>query len=160
MSHKHRSDKIINCPRCRTHMAEVEEQGAYLDRCPKGHGTFFDQGEMFEALGMAADPSLWDRPETASPVRPGKIHCPRCHAEMLQQDITSGNTKVEIDRCGPCGGIWLDTGEAEKLMVIGGTQVDKAFAERRAAQAELDKLGDVDFRGGSLIAKFLALFQQ
>jgi Zn-finger nucleic acid-binding protein len=160
---KRKSDKTVGCPRCKASMQEVHEKTAFLDRCPKGHGTFFDQGEMFEALGAAADPSLWDRRETSGPVREGKLGCPRCGAKMLLQDISAGSIKVEIDRCGSCGGIWLDHGEAEKLMAIGSTQVDKAFAERRAAQADLDKLSDVDFRSGgagSLIRRFLGLFQQ
>ncbi|HEX2677363.1 MAG TPA: zf-TFIIB domain-containing protein [Polyangiales bacterium] len=156
----HKSDKIINCPRCHANMLEVTEKTAYLDRCPKGHGTFFDQGEMFEALGTAADPSFWDRPGNASPVRPGKLSCPRCHAAMLQQDIASAKLRVEIDRCGSCKGIWLDHGEAEKLMSIGGENAGAVFEERRKAQAELDAMGDVDFRAGGLIQKFLSLFNQ
>lgn len=160
---KRKTDKIIGCPRCQASMHEVQQKTAFLDRCPKGHGTFFDQGEMFEALGAAADPSLWDRSETAGAVRPGKIGCPRCSAQMLLQDIGVSQARVEIDRCGHCGGIWLDHGEAEKLMAIGAGQVDKAFAERRAAQAELDRMSEVDFRAGGaggLIRSFRSLFRQ
>jgi hypothetical protein len=45
-------------------------------------------------------------------------------------------------------------------MSIGGENAGAVFEERRKAQAELDAMGDVDFRAGGLIQKFLSLFNQ
>ncbi len=36
---------------------------------------------------------------------------------------------------------------------------DVVAAERGAAQSELDKMGDVDFRSGGLIYRFLSMFE-
>jgi Zn-finger nucleic acid-binding protein len=150
--------KVLRCPRDKATMEELVEGSTFLDRCPKCGGTFFDQGEMFGALGMHADPSYWDRPECAGGITDAPIHCPRCDGHMLLQTVQHDSDKVEIDRCGHCQGIWLDKGEAERIMAIGAKMGPVIAAERAKAQAELDKMGDVDFRPPSLIARFLALF--
>ena len=154
------TERVITCPRCNVDMKELQKEGTFLDECPRCSGVFFDQGEMYGALGATADPSYWDRPETGGNARPGNIKCPRCKAEMLLQDVSYGGDQVEIDRCGECQGIWLDKGEAEKIMTIGARLGDVVKGEQAAAQAELDKMGDVDFRAGTgLFAKFLSLFR-
>jgi len=151
---------VLVCPRCRIHMQEVREREAFIDRCARCQGTFFDLGEMFSALDRTADPAYWDRPETAGAVKPGDIACPRCEASMLLQDISDDAHQVEIDRCTHCGGIWLDGGEAEKIIAIGAGMAGTVEAEQRAAQAELADLDDVDFRPKSLFARFLSIFKK
>jgi Zn-finger nucleic acid-binding protein len=141
-------------------MEEVRQRDAFIDNCNTCKGTFFDEGEMYAALGTSADPSLWDRPETGGAVRPGEIHCPRCGAAMLLQDVKHEDLSVEIDRCPNCRGIWLDGGEAAKIMKIGSRMAAVVIAERREARDELDKMGDVDFSPPSLIYRFLKLFRQ
>jgi len=151
--------KVLTCPRCRVPMEEFLEGGTFLDRCLKCQGIFFDQGEMFATLGTHADPSYWDRPETGGTAIPGGVPCPRCTAETLLQDVAFGGEKVEIDRCGSCGGIFLDGGESAKIVAIGSKMAEVVAAERGAAQSELDKMGDVDFRSGGLIYRFLSMFK-
>lgn len=41
----------------------------------------------------------------------GKLKCPRCAAQMNEVLIE----QVRVDRCGKCGGIFLDKGELEIL---------------------------------------------
>lgn len=156
----HDKKKVLECPRCKSEMREAWYKNAFIDNCNKCKGTFFDQGEMFAVLGATADPSYWDRPETGGRVRPGKILCPRCSAEMLLQDVAKDDLKVEIDRCPNCGGIWLDSGESEKIMSIGARMIDVVNAERRAALADLAKMGDVSFSPPGLIYRFLSLFKK
>lgn len=43
------------------------------------------------------------------------IRCPRHNAEMRRFRIG----ELEIDRCGLCGGIWLDLGEMRRLLELG-----------------------------------------
>ena len=149
--------KVLRCPRDKTLMTEVHRGEAYLDECPQCGGTFFDQGEMFAALGLHADPSYWDRPECQGGMADAPIHCPRCDGHMVLQTVQQGD-KVELDRCGHCQGIWLDRGEAERIMAIGAKMQIHIDAERAKAQADLAKIGDVDFRPPGLIAQFLSLF--
>ncbi|HOP73713.1 MAG TPA: zf-TFIIB domain-containing protein [Bacillota bacterium] len=38
--------------------------------------------------------------------------CPRCGMAMIVMELDN----IEIDHCFSCGGVWLDTGELEKLI--------------------------------------------
>ena len=158
-SKQHFTNQKPACPRDHTILAQQTKGEAVLDVCPTCSGQFFDAGEMFAAFGINADPSYWDRPETGGVVKPGRIHCPRCHKEMLLQDLAYGGVAVEIDRCPGCQGVWLDQGEVEKIMQIGDKLAPVLAAEKAAAQAELDKMGDVNFAPG-LIARFVGLFRK
>lgn len=159
VAEKHMTNKILECPRDGSTMDENHMGESILDVCGKCGGQFFDTGEMFGAFGMKADPSLWDRDETAGAVREGKIKCPRCNKMMLMQDVKHESDKVEIDRCGHCGGIWLDKGEVDTIMSIGAKMKAVVDDEKAKAQAELDKMGEVNF-SPSLIARFLGMFKK
>ena len=152
--------KDLQCPRDKALMQVTEVGEAALDICGKCGGQFFDSGEMFAAFGIKADPSYWDREETGGTVKSSPIHCPNCETVFLAQDVKYESHQVEIDRCGKCGGIWLDKGEVETIMKIGEAIAPKLDAEKAAAQAELDRMGDVSFASPGLIARFLGLFKK
>jgi Zn-finger nucleic acid-binding protein len=151
--------KDVHCPRDKSLM-EVREVGeAHLDLCGKCHGQFFDTGEMFRAFGLKAHPSYWDRDETGGSMKESELHCPRCDSHMLGQDVSYESKKVEIDRCGHCGGIWLDKGEIDTIMQISDLLKPVLDAETAKAQAELAKLGEPQFAPG-LIARFVKMFMK
>jgi Zn-finger nucleic acid-binding protein len=79
---------------------------------------------------------------------------------LLAQDVKYETFSVEIDRCGKCGGIWLDKGEVDTIVKIGDAIHPVLEAEKEKAKAELDSMGDVDFSSPGLIARFLALFKK
>jgi len=159
VAEKHLTNKILECPRDGATMAEHAVGDSVLDTCGKCGGQFFDVGEMYGAFGMKADPALWDRETTAGPVREAHFKCPRCNKMMLTQDIKHEKDSVEIDRCGHCGGIWLDKGEVDTIMSIGAKMAPVIEAEKAKAKAELDAMSDVDFSPG-LVARFLGLFKK
>jgi Zn-finger nucleic acid-binding protein len=139
--------KDLLCPRDRTLTTETVMGDAKVDVCGKCRGIFFDSGEMFAASGIAADPSSWDRPETGGVVKEGTLRCPRCeHVVMQAQDVTLDDKHVEIDRCGKCGGIWLDDDELDTIVAIGHAMRPILDAARASAQAALAEMGPVDFR--------------
>lgn len=41
------------------------------------------------------------------------INCPRCNIPMIKKTKMG----VTIDKCKKCGGIWLDSGEIEKILI-------------------------------------------
>jgi predicted Zn finger-like uncharacterized protein len=147
------------CPHDKTQMRHVTAGEAVLDVCGACGGQFFDSGEMFAAFGVKADPSYWDRAETGGTMKTGERHCPECETFMLVQDVSYGGDQVEIDRCGKCGGIWLDKNELEKIMGISDKLRPALEAERKQAEEDLAKMGDVDFSPG-LIAKFVRMFKK
>lgn len=148
------------CPRDKSLMGNITTGEAVLDVCGRCGGQFFDSGEMFSALGIKADPSYWDRPETGGVVRPSELHCPNCENHLLAQSVELDGSKVEIDRCGKCSGVWLDKGEAETILQIGEKMQRVLDAEKAKAKEELDKMGDVDFGSPGLIARFLGMFKK
>ncbi len=153
VAEKHMTNKILECPRDGATMAENHQGESILDVCGKCGGQFFDTGEMFGAFGMKADPALWDRDETSGAVREGKIKCPRCNKMMLMQDVKHDSDKVEIDRCGHCGGIWLDKGEVDTIMSIGA----KMKSVRRRREREGASRSRRDGRRGFLAGPHRAL---
>jgi Zn-finger nucleic acid-binding protein len=156
--HHDRKKHDRKCPHDQSLMAHVTAGEAVLDVCRKCGGQFFDSGEMFAAFGVKADPSYWDRPETGGVVRDGERHCPECEKFMLIQDVAYGGERVEIDRCGKCGGIWLDKNEIQKIMEVSEKMRPVLETERQQAQEELAKMGTPDFTPG-LIAKFVKRFK-
>jgi Zn-finger nucleic acid-binding protein len=54
-----------------------------------------------------------------------RLNCPRCDLEMIKKKRMG----VTIDKCGKCGGIWLDNGEIEKIL-------EKLDAQKRRAAKE------------------------
>ncbi len=49
--------------------------------------------------------------------RPRALACPECASDMHVVNY-AGDTAVYVDRCGVCGGIWLDHHELEAIQVI------------------------------------------
>lgn len=46
-------EKKVRCPICRKKMEKVlVENKVLIDRCRKGHGLWFDDGELIEVLGL------------------------------------------------------------------------------------------------------------
>ena len=103
-----------------------------------------------EAVKTNWDKALEPALETAS----------KTTVNTLGQDVKYESHHVEIDRCGKCGGIWLDKGESDPIMKIGDKLQPLLDAEKAKAQEELDKMGDVDFGSPGLIARFLGLFKK
>jgi Zn-finger nucleic acid-binding protein len=120
---------------------------ATVDLCGKCHGTFFDSGEMFMAAGISADPSTWDRAETGGAVKECTLQCPRCESVVMKaQDVAHDGKHVEVDRCGKCGGIWLDKDELDTLVAIGDALRPVVEAARAKARAELEAMGNIDLK--------------
>jgi Zn-finger nucleic acid-binding protein len=42
----HTSEKYRRCPRCRAKMSKINVGEMLVDRCPNGHGLWFDGGEL------------------------------------------------------------------------------------------------------------------
>jgi len=46
----------------------------------------------------------------------GSINCPKCSKRMAQVEEAG----IRVDRCGACGGIWLDALEKDRLLAAKG----------------------------------------
>ena len=114
----------MDCPVCRRSLAEIElEDGLRGRECPGCGGRWISSVNYLDWLhrhgnelptgavdGVAAA-------EQATESRGAKI-CLECGAIMHPLRVGHGIT-FKIDRCGRCGGLWLDRNEWESLRARG-----------------------------------------
>ncbi len=97
----------MHCPFCEKTLIPLEEHSLHLDRCPEGHGIWFDKGELDAYREKQADsgksPNEGTQPFLALPGVAIK-DCPRCQTETLQ-----GGRLHELDvrYCFTCHGVFL-----------------------------------------------------
>ena len=84
-------------------MEEHPYEGLTLDWCPACRGLYFDAGELSDAAGVVL-------PEMIT-LRSSDRRCAGCGSPFLVARMGT----VEIDRCGRCGGCYLDCGELPQL---------------------------------------------
>jgi Zn-finger nucleic acid-binding protein len=103
----------MRCPRCRKEGMQAIEvpSGARLHGCGGCGGHFLDYGELADA---AATPLLVEQDG-----RPGAVDdsvaldCPRCAVALVKHPVPGA--AFAVDRCGRCGGTFLDRGELAAL---------------------------------------------
>jgi uncharacterized protein len=101
----------MNCPKCQQHsLREKYVSGANLnvDYCPKCKGIWFDGGELEQAMPVA-DPHLHIPPNAVRLKAP----CPRCAKPLYT--FPYPQTRVTIEMCKACRGLWLDAGEFKQI---------------------------------------------
>lgn len=110
----------MDCPRCLkpTHPArlEVGEKNLEALRCKKCRGHWIAQ-EHLATLEQNVDVVLFEwikLPGDETQAR--SIYCPRCEPRKVMDKLLSGkDSRVVMDVCGQCHGLWLDYGEFEAL---------------------------------------------
>ncbi len=105
---------------------EIYEADVEIDKCPKCRGIWLDPGEL-ETIQQTQEidySNLLDRGENKEAIEYNRerqlsdtvISCPACTAAM---DILehNHNSRIVIDYCSSCHGIWLDEGELQALEI-------------------------------------------
>ena len=112
------------CPRDRAALSGERYEGeVVVDRCPSCDGVWLQRGELeaiqetlerdysselrgIDVVGLAYERARQaDRPEIA---------CPNCGTSLNAEEYAYCS-QIMVDRCGKCGGIWLDSGELQAL---------------------------------------------
>lgn len=107
------------CPLCQKPLDRVIFYGTQIDFCPKCLGIFFEEDELRLAKDTRdrelrwLDIDLWKEPEKFK-ISWGKKLCPTCRLPLYQ--VNYGDSKIEVDLCNLCQGIWLDRGEFKKII--------------------------------------------
>lgn len=104
-----------SCPRCFCPLKVQQEQGISIDYCDTCGGVWYDREELPRIMGRD---SLFERAlRRAGTSRGHNIACPAC-ARLMEVRLLGGGglPELEIDLCGSCGGIWLDSGELDRLL--------------------------------------------
>ena len=107
------------CPVCDVPLEPRKDVSVTVDVCPAGHGAWYERDELRQAKDAAdrdvrwLDTDLWSDAAQAS-AEPSARRCPGCRSRLVQ--VAYGDTDVQVDACPSCEGVWLDTGEFERIV--------------------------------------------
>ena len=110
----------MTCPDCRSGLEQVDFRGIKIQECSQCQGRWFDRDELTKAKDMTDDDLRWldfdpfGQDASKFYVPPERKKCPRCDQNM--DSLSYEESKVVIDRCLQCHGIWVHHGEFEKII--------------------------------------------
>jgi Zn-finger nucleic acid-binding protein len=105
--------------KCDIEMHKKNIQGIEVDECEKCEGMWFDNDELRQIKDHVdsdlnwMDFDIWKHPEKFK-AKTQRFDCPNCSNAMNVLDYDE--TKVEIDYCSKCKGIWLEKDELQKII--------------------------------------------
>ena len=109
----------MNCPNDNEKLEKVLFHHVEVDYCPKCLGVWFDKDELRLAKDDKdknlnwVDVDLW-RDKKKFKVSHSNRHCPVCRVSL--REVAYDQSKVKIDFCKMCEGIWLDRGEFKQII--------------------------------------------
>jgi len=109
----------MNCPNDNENLEKILFRGVAADYCPRCLGIWFDKDELRLAKDFRdqnlnwVDVDLW-RDKGRFEVSTSKKHCPVCRAMLVETKYD--DSKIKIDFCKNCQGVWLDRGEFKQIM--------------------------------------------
>lgn len=149
----------MDCPRCEGKLATETYGGVEIDRCTRCKGIWMDAEELRRArrefLEGGAGALDGQSPAVSDGTKAERV-CPRDGAklETFNYAYSSG---IEVDRCGRCGGLWLDNGEfakiedflrrAETSELPADAKLAIASAKERVLTKELERRAQAKRRG-------------
>ncbi len=154
----------MRCPVCKEPELATHELEADLRSrdCPRCHGRWVPSYEYSrwreahpEDLPERAPEEAPDTPEVTESGK-GKL-CPECGRILLPYKVGHG-LSFSLDRCGSCGGFWMDANEWEALKarnlhdnvhsVFGQAWQRRVFEEEQARRREerlRERFGEADY---------------
>jgi len=107
------------CPNCSVSMNSEVAAGVSIDECPECRGLWFDADELKRV--MLTDPvSLAGLEEETATFVPQHYpegstrRCPVCE-RVLDRFQYEYDSPIQLDACGTCNGIWVDSGELKRM---------------------------------------------
>ena len=109
----------MQCPICKKNLSSTILCNIEVDYCPKCLGLWFEEEELRWAkdekdrnLGWL-DVDLW-RDKKKLKISYGIRLCPSCRVPLYE--IYYGDSKIIVDVCNLCHGVWLDRTEFKKIV--------------------------------------------
>ena len=101
----------MRCPSCDKALNCETFHGQTIDRCPLCDGIWLDESELGPVVRQSGSP---DSPSaTPKPCSDG-LTCPKCNGSMAPFNYAH-DSRVFLNKCASCGGIWLESGQLELL---------------------------------------------
>ncbi len=107
------------CPICKKQLEKTILLGVEIEYCPICHGMWFEKDELRQAKDRRdpklnwLDVDLWKDKKKFKIAR-GKLLCPECRLPLYE--VQYDESKIHIDLCSLCQGIWLDKGEFRRII--------------------------------------------
>lgn len=107
------------CPNCRATLNTYKLYGMRFEGCPKCKGLWLAKDELRKLKNKAEDGSLrWLNAEIENiektAVVSTKRPCVKCKT-INMASVIFGKSKIVVDWCSQCHGMWLDRGEFEEI---------------------------------------------
>ena len=109
----------MNCPNDGEQLKKVLFHLVEADYCPRCLGIWFDKDELRRSKDARdqqlnwVDVDLW-RDKLKFKVSHGSKQCPVCRAGL--REVRYDESKVKVDFCKMCEGVWLDRGEFKQII--------------------------------------------
>ena len=120
----------MKCPDCNNELKPIDCKGITIHECVKCNGKWFEKDQLKKIEVKEDDGLRWidfepfsESAEKLSVTSENKI-CPKCLKKM--QSLTYLESKVVIDKCPVCKGVWLDHGELVKIIMYLKGLIDSA----------------------------------
>lgn len=121
------------CPNKHNELEKVLFHNVEVDYCPECLGIWFDQNELRwvkddkdKQLNWL-DFDIW-RDKGRFKISPSGRRCPACRISFVE--VHYDDSKVKIDFCKMCKGIWLDRGEFKQIMIYLKKKADYEILHR------------------------------
>lgn len=128
------------CSQCKQELKKVIYKGVSVDECPQCLGMFFEKNELEMAKNNTDEDLRWvdfvifeNTPNKFIPSDSNKM-CPACNSSM--KGFTYKDSKVTLDVCSQCEGVWLDKGEFQKIIAY----LEKLIISESASEYAKDVL--------------------
>lgn len=107
------------CPNCKVELKTKRYKGVRVDECENCRGIFFDKGELEKVKNTTDPDTRWIDPVFFAVTTPSALNkqqkdCPKCSVSM--EPLQYASSKVTLNRCPNCQGVWLDHGEFSKII--------------------------------------------
>jgi Zn-finger nucleic acid-binding protein len=113
-------ETTIHCPVDHTELTPFDHQGLHVHECPACKGEWFDGQQLRGAIRKIDgdlrwfDFALFDETRRLHEDAASSRICPRCATPMIR--LQYEHSKVTIDKCETCGGVWLDQNELQAIV--------------------------------------------
>ncbi len=152
------------CPLCKIELKKVIFYKTEVDYCSNCLGLWFEKDELRQTKDEKdkelswVDIDLWKEKKKFK-ISEGIKMCPSCFVPLYQ--INYGDSRISVDVCNLCQGIWLDRGEFKKIINYlkdkGNYEILNNYFKNLAKQTLEVFIGPEGFR--SELNDFLVLFK-
>lgn len=107
------------CPLCKIGLEEAIFCNIGVNYCPNCLGLWFEEEELRWAKDerdkglIWLDIDLWKEKKKFK-ISPNQKFCPVCRFPLYE--VNYGDSKIKVDLCNLCYGVWLDRGEFKKII--------------------------------------------